>query len=44
LQLVLNAFAIRRVANQWQHRPDAIHEQSTLARLRIVESSLNIGE
>jgi hypothetical protein len=42
LQLVLNALAIRRVANQWQHRPDPIYKKSTLARLCIVEGSLFI--
>lgn len=42
LQLVLNALAVRGVANQRQHRPNAIHKQSTLARLRVIEGSLII--
>ena len=40
LQLVLNALAVRSVANQRQHRPDAIYEQSTLTRVRVIERSL----
>lgn len=43
LQLVLDTLAIRCVANQWQDRPDAIHKQSTLTRLRIVQGSLVIA-
>ena len=42
LQLVLNALAVRGVANQRQHGPNAIHKQSTLARLRVIEGSLII--
>ena len=44
LQLVLDALAVWGVANQRQHRPNAIHKQSTLARLRIIEGSLIVGE
>jgi len=44
LQLVLDALAVRGVANQREHRPNAIHKQSTLVRFRVIEGSLIMGK
>lgn len=40
LKFVLNALAVRRVSYQRQDRPDTLHEESPLTRLRVIESSL----
>ena len=44
LQLVLDALAVRGVANQREHGPNAIHKQSTLVRFRVIEGSLIMGK
>lgn len=40
LKLVLNAFAVRCVADEWKNRPDAFDEERALAGVGIVESGL----
>lgn len=40
LELVLDAFAVWRVADEGENRPDTLDEECTLSRIRIVQSSL----
>ena len=40
LQLVLDALAVWRVADEGENGPDTLDEECTLSRIRIVQSSL----
>jgi hypothetical protein len=40
LQLVLNALAVRGIADERKNGPDAIDESSALLRVGVVESGL----
>ena len=41
LQFVLDALAVRCVADQWQDRANSLHKHRTLSRLRVIQSRLH---